>query len=343
MKKKIILLLTTFSLYSISQAKGWDVAPKPDLNSSSATTDRVDQLRKLSIKSFEEIINNECSQVAEFAKFSIKNWSEAKIGEKSEDEAKKYSEKLVQQTLDAQPKSHPFHFSYSLYTQVDSEIQDIYFTQKKRPSLSQDDIIDSQVDIIDSQADIINKMQMDCITKLAPQKYFEILNNSQSSHESKKNIDLNELEEKKIKSNLKKALISLNQSVPEGSKLTPIYIGKKLSFSGNDLNVSYMLMAEDIKYTMTKLNQPWYVYQYVLNKKYADYIYFLKYGGNNRQFATLALRTKILNQKSNNFLNITTLNLEEINSLKNKPFTGKPNQIIIWTKLLGYQESDQLN
>ena len=104
-----------------------------------------------------------------------------------------------------------------------------------------------------------------------------------------------------------------------------------------------MLMAEDIKYTMTKLNQPWYVYQYVLNKKYADYIYFLKYAGNNRQFATLALRTKILNQKSNNFLNITTLNLEEINSLKNKPFTGKPNQIIIWTKLLGYQESDQLN
>ena len=202
MKKKIILLLTTFSLYSISQAKGWDVAPKPDLNSSSATTDRVDQLRKLSIKSFEEIINNECSQVAEFAKFSIKNWSEAKIGEKSEDEAKKYSEKLVQQTLDAQPKSHPFHFSYSLYTQVDSEIQDIYFTQKKRPSLSQDDIIDSQVDIIDSQADIINKMQMDCITKLAPQKYFEILNNSQSSHESKKNIDLNELEEKKITLNL---------------------------------------------------------------------------------------------------------------------------------------------
>jgi len=24
-----------------------------------------------------------------------------------------------------------------------------------------------------------------------------------------------------------------------------------------------MLMAEDIKYTMTKLNQTWYVYQYV--------------------------------------------------------------------------------
>ena len=131
--------------------------------------------------------------------------------------------------------------------------------------------------------------------------------------------------------------------MPEGSKLTPIYIGKKLSFSGNDLNVSYMLMAEDIKNTMTKLNQPWYVYQYVLNKKYADYIYFLKYGGKNRQFATLALRTKILNQKSNNFLNINIFNFEEINSLKNKPFTGKPKKIIIWTKLLGYQELDQLN
>ena len=341
MKKKIILLLTTFSLYSISQAKGWDVAPKPDLNSSSATTDRVDQLRKLSIKSFEEIINNECSQVAEFAKFSIKNWSEAKIGEKSEDEAKKYSEKLVQQTLDAQPKSHPFHFSYSLYTQVDSEIQDIYFTQKKRPSLSQDDIIDSQVDIIDSQADIINKMQMDCITKLAPQKYFEILNNSQSSHESKKNIDLNELEEKKIKSNLKKALISLNQSVPEGSKLTPKNIGTIFGFSEHDLDLSYMHMADDIKYTMTKLNQPWYVYQYVLTKKYDDYIYFLKNGGYNWQFAALALRIKILNQKYHNIMNIGNLTFEEVKWLEKTSFIGDPDLIVIWTELLGYEKPDQ--
>ena len=80
MKKNIILLLTTFSLCSISQAKGLDVKPKPNLNSSSATTDRVDQFRNLSIKRFEEIINNECDKAFEFAKYSMKNWSEAKIG-----------------------------------------------------------------------------------------------------------------------------------------------------------------------------------------------------------------------------------------------------------------------
>lgn len=97
MKKNIILLLTTFSLCSISQAKGLDVKPKPNLNSSSATTDRVDQFRNLSIKRFEEIINNECDKAFEFAKYSMKNWSEAKIGKKSKDEAKKYSEKLIQQ------------------------------------------------------------------------------------------------------------------------------------------------------------------------------------------------------------------------------------------------------
>ena len=340
MKKKILLLLITlslYSMYSISQDKGWDVAdvsPKPNLNSSSATTDKFDQLRKLSIEGFEEIINNECDQVPEFAKSSIKNWSEAKIGKKSEDEAKKYSEKLVQQTLDAQPKSHPFHFSYSLYTQVDSAIQDIYFTQKKRPSLSQDDIIDSQ-------ADIINEMQIDCINKLAPQKYFEILNNSQSSRGSKKNIDLNELEEKKIKSNLKKALISLNQSVPEGSKLTPKNIGTKFGFTEYDLDVSYMHMARDIKYTMTKLNQPWYVYQYVLTKKYDDYIYFLKNGGYNWQFAALALRTKILKQKYHNIMNIGNLTFEEVKSLEKTSLIGDPNLIVIWTKLLGYEKPDQ--
>ena len=321
MKKKIILLLTTFLLYSTTLAKGWDVAPNPYLGFPSAFTDRANQLRKLSIKGFEEIINNECDQVPEFAKSSIKNWSEAKIGKKSEDEAKKYSEKLVQQTLDAQPKSHPFHFSYSLYTLVDSTIQESYFTQKKSINLSQTEFAD--------------RMKNLCINRLAPDKYFEILDDSQYSRGIKKNIDLNELEEKKIKSNFKKALISLNQSVPEGSKLTPKNIGTKLGFSEYDLNVSYMHMAEDIKITMKELNQPWYVYQYVLNKKYADYKYFLENGGYNKQFAIAAMITKLLKQKSNNFKNIYTLNLKEIYSLKDTFLTGDRNQIAALLKLLG--------
>ena len=321
MKKKIILLLTTFLLYSTTLAKGWDVAPNPYLGFPSAFTDRANQLRKLSIKGFEEIINNECDQVPEFAKSSIKNWSEAKIGKKSEDEAKKYSEKLVQQTLDAQPKSHPFHFSYSLYTLVDSTIQESYFTQKKSINLSQTEFAD--------------RMKNLCINRLAPDKYFEILNDSQYSRGIKKNIDLNELEEKKIKSNFKKTLISLNQSEPEGSKFTPKNVGKKLRFSENDLNVSYMLMAEDIKATMIELNQPWYVYQYVLNKKYADYKYFLENGGYNKQFAIAAMITKLLKQKSNNFKNIYTLNLKEIYSLKDTFLTGDRNQIAALLKLLG--------
>ena len=321
MKKKIILLLTTFLLYSTTLAKGWDVAPNPYLGFPSAFTDRANQLRKLSIKGFEEIINNECDQVSEFAKSSIKNWSEAKIGKKSEDEAKKYSEKLVQQTLDAQPKSHPFHFSYSLYTLVDSTIQESYFTQKKSINLSQTEFAD--------------RMKNLCINRLAPDKYFEILDDSQYSRGIKKNIDLNELEEKKIKSNFKKTLISLNQSEPEGSKFTPKNVGKKLRFSENDLNVSYMLMAEDIKATMIELNQPWYVYQYVLNKKYADYKYFLENGGYNKQFAIAAMITKLLKQKSNNFKNIYTLNLKEIYSLKDTFLTGDRNQIAALLKLLG--------
>ena len=321
MKKKIILLLTTFLLYSTTLAKGWDVAPNPYLGFPSAFTDRANQLRKLSIKGFEEIINNECDQVPEFAKSSIKNWSEAKTGKKSEDEAKKYSEKLVQQTLDAQPKSHPFHFSYSLYTLVDSTIQESYFTQKKSINLSQTEFAD--------------RMKNLCINRLAPDKYFEILDDSQYSRGIKKNIDLNELEEKKIKSNFKKTLISLNQSEPEGSKFTPKNVGKKLRFSENDLNVSYMLMAEDIKATMIELNQPWYVYQYVLNKKYADYKYFLENGGYNKQFAIAAMITKLLKQKSNNFKNIYTLNLKEIYSLKDTFLTGDRNQIAALLKLLG--------
>ena len=318
MKKNIILLLTTFSLYTITLAKSSDVVSNPDLNSLSAATNTFNQLRNLSIKDFEKKIIKECNHVSKFAQLSINNWSMVRNGKKSEDEAQKYSEILVKQTLGTQSKMYE-------YTELDSVIRKENFTAKMNQTL------------------FIDLLKNYCRNRLAPKKYFEILNDSRSSIESEKNIDLNELEEKKIQRKIKSALINFNQSVPKGSKLTPKGIKKKLDFSENDLNVSYMLMAEDIKNTMTKLNQPWYVYQYVLNKKYADYEVFLKNGGYNEQFAILALRTKILNQKSNNFKKIDTLSFKAINSLKDIPFTGDRNQLLIWTKLLGYEELDQLN
>ena len=318
MKKNIILLLTTFSLYTITLAKSSDVVSNPDLNSLSAATNTFNQLRNLSIKDFEKKIIKECNHVSKFAQLSINNWSMVRNGKKSEDEAQKYSEILVKQTLGTQSKMYE-------YTELDSVIRKENFTAKMNQTL------------------FIDSVKKYCRNRLAPKKYFEILNDSRSSIESEKNIDLNELEEKKIQRKIKSALINLNQSVPKGSKLTPKGIKKKLDFSENDLNVSYMLMAEDIKNTMTKLNQPWYVYRYVLNKKYADYEVFLKNGGYNEQFAILALRTKILNQKSNNFKKIFTLSFKAINSLKDIPFTGDRNQLLIWTKLLGYEELDQLN
>ena len=318
MKKNLILLLTTFLLYTITLAKSSDVVPNPDLNSLSVATNTFNQLRNLSIKDFEEKISEECDHVSKFAELSFNNWSMVKNGIKLEDEAQKYSEILVKQTLGTQSKMYE-------YTELDSVIRKENFSAKMNQTL------------------FIDLVKNYCRNRLAPKKYFEILNDSRSSIESEKNIDLNELEEKKIQRKIKSALINLNQSVPKGSKLTPKGIKKKLDFSEDDLNVSYMLMAEDIKNTMTKLHQPWYVYRYVLNKKYADYEVFLKNGGYNEQFAILALRTKILNQKSNNFKNIDTFSFKAINSLKDIPFTGDRNQLLIWTKLLGYEELDQLN
>ena len=322
MKKNLILLLTTFSLYTITLAKSSDVVPNPDLNSLSVATNTFNQLRNLSIKDFEEKISEECDHVSKFAQLSFNNWSMVRNGIKSEDEAQKYSEILVKQTLGTQSKMYE-------YTELDSVIRSVIRKENFSAKMNQTLFIDS--------------VKKYCRNRLAPKKYFEILNDSRSSIESEKNIDLNELEEKKIQRKIKSALINLNQSVPKGSKLTPKGIKKKLDFSEDDLNVSYMLMAEDIKNTMTKLHQPWYVYRYVLNKKYADYEVFLKNGGYNEQFAILALRTKILNQKSNNFKNIFTFSFKAINSLKDIPFTGDRNQLLIWTKLLGYEELDQLN
>ena len=324
MKKNIILLLTTFSLYSTTLAKGLDVAFNPDLNSSSTAIDAFNQLKKLPIKDFEAKISGDCDQVSKFAKLSINNWSMAKIGKKSEDDAQKFSKMLVKQTVDTQSKLYPFLNNYSVYTDLDSISRDIYFTQKKSPGISEIFFIDRFIDRIKNH----------CINS--------ILSHSEPSRESEINIDLNELEEKKIQSNIKSTLINLNQSVPEGSKLTPKDIGIKLNFSLWEIFVSNVLMANDIKKTMMKLNQPWYVYQYVLYKKYNEYSNFLKNGGYNRQFAVLTLKTKILSPKSNN-LDANNLNLDEINSLKDTILTGDRNQIIIWTKLLGYQELDRLN
>ena len=324
MKKNIILLLTTFSLYSTTLAKGLDVAFNPDLNSSSTAIDAFNQLKKLPIKDFEAKISGDCDQVSKFAKLSINNWSMAKIGKKSEDKAQKYSEMLVKQTVDTQSKLYPFLNDYSVYTELDSISRDIYFTQKNSPDISETFLIDRMIDEIKKKCT------------------FKIISHSKPSSENEINIDLNELEEKKIQSNITSTLINLNQSVPEGSKLTPKDIGTKLNFSLWDLFVSSALMSRDIKNTMKELNQPWYIYEYVLDKKHDEYSNFLRNGGYNRQFAVLTLKTKILSPKST-YMDASNLNLDEIYSLKDTIFTGDRNQIIIWTKLLGYQELDQLN
>ena len=324
MKKNIILLLTTFSLYSTTLAKGLDVVFNPDLNSSSTAIDAFNQLKKLPIKDFEAKISGDCDQVSKFAKLSINNWSMAKIGKKSEDKAQKYSEMLVKQTVDTQSKLYPFLNDYSVYTELDSISRDIYFTQKNSPDISETFLIDRMIDEIKKKCT------------------FKIISHSKPSSENEINIDLNELEEKKIQSNITSTLINLNQSVPEGSKLTPKDIGTKLNFSLWDLFVSSALMSRDIKNTMKELNQPWYIYEYVLDKKHDEYSNFLRNGGYNRQFAVLTLKTKILSPKST-YMDASNLNLDEIYSLKDTIFTGDRNQIIIWTKLLGYQELDRLN
>ena len=341
MKKIIIFLLTTFLLYTTTLAKSSDeidpydvIAPYDVVSFPYSESVRhiftVNDMRKLSIKQFEEIIKADCDQVwSEFVQLSIDNWNKVEIGEKSEDEAYEYSDMLIKAAHYTEMKLHLYPFYGNWYAAVNNTIREKHF--------------DGEDPLKISKPKFFQTIKNICGNYMAPDKFFNYLDKSPGSDEIKKKIDLNDLEQKKIQSNIKSALISLNQSEPEGSKLTPEEIGTKLDFSNSDLVVSRTLMAEDIKNTMKELNQPWYVYQYVLNKKYADYEYFMINGGNNKQFAVLALRTKILNQKSNNYKNIDPYDFNEINSLKDKPFTGDRNQIIMWTELLGYQELNQLN
>lgn len=309
------------SLCPVSMAKNWDVAPNPYLDTPSAITDTVDQFRQLPINRLEAIISNECDRVGEFVNLSINNWSAAKLGRKSEDEAKRYSEMLVQQTIDTQSKMYPFPFGYLTYTALDSIIMKEFLGQK-RFNVSQNVLID--------------RMKSICKYRLANEKYFDILNDPKYSRGSMKPIDLDALQEKNSQGN-RNTILSFNRSMPDGSKLTPKGVGKKLGLTDVDLNVVYILMANDIKIAMEELDQPWYVYQYVLNQKYNDYKNFLINGGRNKQFAILALTTKMMKQNSNNYKGINTLSFKEINQLKDESFKTDRNQIIQWIQLLGYQ------
>ena len=347
MKKIIIFLLTTFLLYTTTLAKSSDeidpydvIAPYDVVSFPYSESVRhiftVNDMRKLSIKQFEEIIKADCDQVwSEFVQLSIDNWNKAKIGKKSEDEADKYSDMLMKAAHYTEMKLHLYPFYGFWYAALDNTIREKYF--------GDEDPLGDEDPRKMSEPKFFQIIKNICGNHMAPDKFFNYLDKSPGSDEIKKNIDFNELEEKKIQSKIKSALISLNRSEPQGSKSTPEGIGKKLEFSDSDLVVSRTLMAEDIKNTMKELNQPWYVYQYVLDRKFYDYQSFLITGGNNRQFAALALRTKILNQKSNNYKNIDLNDFNEINSLKDAPFTGDRNQIIMWTKLLGYKKLYQLN
>ena len=320
-KKKLMLLLIVSPLCAVSMAKNWDIAPNPYLDTPSAITDTVDQFRQLPINRLESIISNECDRVGEFVNLSIDNWSAAKAGRKSEDEAKRYSEMLVQQTIDMQAKLYPFPFGYATYTSIDSIIMDEFFGQKRFNA---------------NRNGLIDRMKGICKYRLANEKYFDILNDPRYVRGNKKPIDLDSLQEKNSKGNAH-TLLSLNSSTPEGSKLTPKGIGKKLGFADADLNVAYVLIANDIRIAMQNLDQPWYVYQYVLNQKYKDFKNFLINGGRNKQFAMLALTIKMMRQASNNYKDINTLNFNEINQLKDKAFNSDRNQIIQWVNLLGYQ------
>ena len=321
MIKKNLMLLMVCSLCPVSMAKNWDVAPNPYLDTPSAITDTVDQFRQLPINRLEAIISNECDRVGEFVNLSINNWSAAKLGRKSEDEAKRYSEMLVQQTIDTQSKMYPFPFGYLTYTALDSIIMKEFLGQK-RFNVSQNVLID--------------RMKSICKYRLANEKYFDILNDPKYSRGSMKPIDLDALQEKNSQGN-RNTILSFNRSMPDGSKLTPKGVGKKLGLTDVDLNVVYILMANDIKIAMEELDQPWYVYQYVLNQKYNDYKNFLINGGRNKQFAILALTTKMMKQNSNNYKGINTLSFKEINQLKDESFKTDRNQIIQWIQLLGYQ------
>lgn len=321
-KKNLMLLLTVCSLCPVSLAKNWDVAPNPYLDTPSAITDTVDQFRQLPINRLEAIISNECDRVGEFVNLSIDNWSAAKLGRKSEDEAKRYSEMLVQQTIDTQSRMYPFPFGYLTYAALDSIMMNEFLGQKKF-NVSQNVLID--------------RMKSICKYRLANEKYFDILNDPKYSRGGKKPIDLDALQEKSSQGN-RNTILSLNRSTPDGSKLTPKGVGKKLGLTDVDLNVAYVLIANDIKIAMEELDQPWYVYQYALNQKFYDYKNFLINGGRNKQFAILALTTKMMKQNSNNYKGIDTLNFNEINQLKDEVFKNDRNQIIQWIQLLGYQK-----
>ena len=110
MKKKNQLFLMLLCLFpAILPAKNSTHSSNPDqTNTFSVDIQTVKQYKNLSIEQFEAIIATECQQLGEFASRSVDNWRLNKIGQKTEAKAKKYSEKLMQKTV--QTQSNCLHF-----------------------------------------------------------------------------------------------------------------------------------------------------------------------------------------------------------------------------------------
>lgn len=279
MKKKNQLFLMLLCLFpAILPAKNSTHSSNPDrINTFSVDIETVKQYKKLSIEQFEAIIATECQQLGEFASRSVDNWRLNKIGQKTEAKAKKYSEKLMQKTVQTQSKLSTFPFDLQTYQALDSALRKEIFEQQN-------------IDF--NKSDLIAKTKKHCQNRLAPQKYFTILSQSQYSQNDQNSIDLEQLQDKIDKYNLK--ILHIDDSITKWSNFTPKGVGQKLGLTDTDLNATYLFMANNYKEVMEEMGEPWYVYQYVVNKKYHEYQNFLINGGHNCQFAMIALTSKII-------------------------------------------------
>ena len=328
MKKKNQLFLMLLCLFpAILPAKNSTHSSNPDqTNTFSVDIETVKQYKNLSIEQFEAIIATECQQLGEFASRSVDNWRLNKIGQKTEAKAKKYSEKLMQKTVQTQSKLSAFPFDLQTYQALDSALRKEIFEQQN---------------IEFSKSDLIAKTKKRCQNRLAPQKYFTILSQSQYSQNDQNSIDLKQLQDKIDKYNLE--ILIIDDSFAKWSKLTPKGVGQKLGLTDTDLNATYLFMANNIKEVMDEMGEPWYVYQYVVNKTYHEYQNFLINGGHNRQFAMIALTSKIIQSgptsKPEGIDKFVFIDIEPIKL--DLEFNGNNSEILFVLKLVGYNNINE--
>ena len=310
------------SSFCFSKDIYWDILPNPHFNTGVSPTDAVIQLKGLKVEKMENLIKNECKQFSGYINQSITNWDLARYGHKSAIEAQQYSHQLALDILYPQLNMFSFPFGLRTYLTADEAVKKIIFDNKNKQGID--------------QQNYVNQIYSQCVFQMGPEKYYSLMTNEKLERGNEKSFDYTAFEAKRDKS---KSTISLDDSIPVGSKQSQAGIIQKLKISDLELQALRIFIENDVKTSVKNENETWFLYQAINEKKQRQLNEFLTNGGKNIEFARLIGFTIMLSETNQGFKNFNFIDSDEFGEQANQAIENMDENL----ERLGNTEKNKFN